>query len=287
MNGEASTSPAGDTVKQVSDWCRQQSLRESRKATLQLWIALVTLLVGIVLLLFLPRIIDYVDYYEREAESPIHIRDMVDKTRRLIGDHSTRLDRTRASRERSYDILVEQRDQTNLTQVAATHALKTAVSKTPSIFKTINSGTTSVEDARSIARTILELEDGALLLGGSEVDEHGRETILLTRVEPGQETVTVFPKPEQRPISGQVRAATRGNNRQYFAVGFEDHLVTHYLRDSFTLLLRSTDSLSWTLIHPREEDNKRIPGELHTVIKTRGGTLMAAGFEYQGPPLGT
>lgn len=286
MNSEASASPAVDTVKQVSDWCTQQSVRENRKATLQLWIALVTLLVGIVLLLFLPRIIDYVDYYEREAESPIQIRDMVENTRRLIGDHSTRLDRTRASRERSYEILVKQRDQANLTQVAATRALKMAVSRTPSIFKPLNGGTTSAEDARSIARTILELEDGALLLGGSEVGEHGKETILLTRVEPGQGTVTVFPRPEQRPISGQVRAATRTNNGQYFAVGFEDHLVTHFLRDSFTLLLQSTDSLSWTLIHPREEDSKRIPGELHTVIKTRDGTLMAAGFEYQGPPPG-
>ena len=272
MSETESSSPAISKANEVASWFENQHETEEKSAKHQIRFILVTVLVGILLLLVLPRLIQEIDYLWRTDSMPPKIIEKAMSTQDDMTTIQGKIDNDVDSATKRR-VLIENDLTAHKTVLSENKNILTDVlSKDLAIFRRVLAPNNN--DHWTVTKTI-EAEDGTLIAAGFEGAVDVGETLLLHSTD-GRSWTPIRPEESGTRLQGWLHFLLQAEDGTFIAAGFEG-------AGGFgkTLLLHSTDGRLWTPIRP-EESGTRLQGSLNSLLQAKDGTFVAAGFEDMG-----
>ena len=277
MSETESSSPAISKANEIASWFENQHEIEENSAQQQIRLILVTVLVGIFLLLVLPRLIQEIDYLWRADSMPPKIIEKAKSTQDVMTTIQGKIDNdVDSATKRRVSI---ENDLTEHKKVLSKNrnVLTDVLSKDLAIFGRVLDQNNN--DHWTITKTI-EAKDGTFIAAGFEDAVDVVETLLLHSTD-GKSWTPIRPEESGTRLRGGLNSLLQAKDGTFIAAGFEDAVDV-----VGTLLLHSTDGKSWTPIRP-EESGTRLHGGLNSLLQAKDGTFIAAGFEDAVDVVGT
>ena len=121
---------------------------------------------------------------------------------------------------------------------------------------------------------LIQANDGTYTATGHESATDKTETVLLLRSSDGETWMPVRPAENGKKLKGRLLSIMQSSDDSFIAAGFE-----HSEDNTETmLLLRSSDSKTWTPVRP-VENGKKLRGHLKFIMQAKDNSFIAVGFE--------
>ena len=266
-------SPSTDPECEILDWCEKQHEVEERIANKTIVLVLITLLIGILLLLTLPRLLTSIDYFWRTDLLPPTIIEKSRLNQQKLDHNLSDMEHQLVNAENFQKSISDQLDSLVSSRNLLRSTISADLSGNVSLFRAANITDTQSSWTTWTLEQILDLPPNGLLAAGHSDTGLGSQLLLLHSTD-GLSWAPIQLQPRRASLPGALHSLVRTTDGVLYAVGYErfdDKTVA-------TLVLRSTDGQSWELIRPHTGD-AHTRGKLHAIVQTTKGSLFAAGYE--------
>ena len=218
MSETESSSPAISKANEVASWFENQHEIEEQSAKRQILLIIFTVMVGILLLLVLPRLIQGIEYLWRTDSMPLKI---IEKAMSTQGNMTTVQEK------------IDEEFDSALKRQASIESDLTAHKK---ILSEIRNDSTDVlskdlaifghvlvpnnNDLWTVTKTI-EAKDGTFITAGFERVEDVGETLLLLRSTDGRSWTPIRPEESGTSLHGSLNSLLQADDGTFIAAGFE------------------------------------------------------------------
>lgn len=270
MSEEARFSAIISQADGIASWCEVQHEKEENMAKQQIQWVLVLVIVGILLLLAMPRLIQEIDYLWDTDSLPTSI---VQKARTTQGD--IELNQEEMAQEVSaamsrLSAITAELNEHKRTLEDSEGRLKEDLEKSFTAFRHV---VDADRNDRWVVRNTIQVSDRSLMAVGYESSDDEGELLLLLAMRDGGLWTPIRPATNGLRLQGQLHALLEAADGTFVAAGFRSSKD-----DGETLLLlRSTDGLSWAPIQPTV-NGKNVRGRLRALLQAGDGTFVAVGF---------
>lgn len=271
-------------LRRIAEWCGTESKRENNRSKTQIFAVIAILLLGLVLLLFLPTIIDEAHYFASGDDLPPTVIQDANVAQSNFSTHTlTATDEHQhlsALRDRTkVDTQNARRRLTNLLD-----SYTKALSQPLALFKVVTPPLT--QGSTFHITSVTESLDGTSLVAGWQTDPSDSDTPFLARASDDDRLELLFPNQSSARIRGRLWSLERLSPDTFIAVGSEqvsadDSDISSTTIQTTLLLKTENGGQTWTQIKPTDpsNNNQRISGELYSILPTHNGHLLAAGYE--------
>ena len=265
-------SPA-EQANAIASWCEEQHGAEEGMARQQIRWVFISVAVGILLLLAMPRLIQEIDYLWRTDSLPTAI---IQKARTTQGDievnRQEMADEVNAATSRQREITDELIGKKRILEEIEGQ-LNADLAKRFGMFR---HALGADRNDRWALTKVIQTSDGRFMAAGYESNENedDGETILLLHSTDSGSWTAMRPDINGQNLRGRLHGLLQAADGTFVAAGFQISKD-----DGETLLLlRSNDGTSWTPVH-LALDGKKLRGRLHRLLQAANGTFVAVGFQ--------
>lgn len=258
-------------AKEIAAWCEDKREEALAAATAQFRIVWWLLGGGLILLLVLPRIVAWIDYFDRpENLPPAVVKESTNALALLKSNRDEMAVEHKNLKEAAVRLEPKLREQTEKYETSL-EKFKSALDKPMGVWRNIDVGIKNVG-----FRDHVVAPGGTIVLGGYEEDERRVPSYLFMRSRDGRNWQPIRPRDKGNRLIGRVSAMMLVKPRgPIFAAGYE-----RVDRHRYILLLRSGGGARWQPIKP-EEDGKRIMGSIYALTAQSSVSIVAGGSELK------
>ena len=255
----------------VASWCEQQHGAEENTARQQIRWVFISVAVGILLLLAMPRLIQEIDYFWRTDSLPTSIVQKAQGTQRDIEMNQVEMaQEVSAATSRLREITHEQNKQ-KVALEAREAKLNEDLARGFAIFRQLHNANRN--DRWAVTEAIRTSDGRIMAVGFESTDEDGDALLFLRSTDDGL-WEPIRPSIDGQRLQGRLQALLQARDDTFFSAGFQK------LEDDgeTLLLLRSRDGTSWTPVEP-VLNGKKEQGRLHALLQAADGTFVSVGFQ--------
>lgn len=255
----------------VASWCEGQHGAEEDMAKQQIRWVFISVAVGILLLLAMPRLIHEIDYLWRTDSLPTTIVQKAQMTQRDIEVNQVEMAREVGAATSRLNEMTHEQDNQKLNLEEREAKLKKDLAKSFAIFRQVQNAN---RNDRWAVTEAIQTRDGSIMAVGFESAEDDREPLLVLRSTGDGLWNPIRPSFNGQRLQGRLYALLQTMDNTFVSAGFQT------LEDDgeTLLLLRSSDGISWTPVE-LVLNGKKVRGRLHALVQAADGTFVAVGFQ--------